>query len=138
MIGQNEKYSALIGSFYLYALQCEQPLAGEHSQAPADPVTVEDEDDLEDEEGNLLELLDILPVLGGIEPLLNRGRVKFADMVGDEGEVTRTQGVQTEQDQVIKRVKGNFGHDHNLLEDVILLLAYHSYHRFSALDSEHI
>ena len=73
MIGQNEKYSALIGSFYLYALQCEQPLAGEHSQAPADPVTVEDEDDLEDEEGNLLELLDILPVLGGIEPLLYCG-----------------------------------------------------------------
>ena len=99
---------------------------------------LEDEDDLEDEEGDLLELLDILPVLGGIEPLLNRGRVKFADMVGDEGEVTRTQGVQTKQDQVIKRAEGNCGHDHNLLEDVILLLAYHSYHRFSALDSEHI
>ena len=53
-------------------------------------------------------------------------------MAGDEGEVTRTQGVQTEQDQVIKRAEGNCGHDHNLLEDVILLLAYHSYHRFSA------
>ena len=51
-------------------------------------------------------------------------------MVGDEGEVTRTQGVQTEKDQVIKWAKGICGHDHNLLEDVILFLAYHSYHRF--------
>ena len=68
-------------------------------------MAVEDEDDLEDEERNLLELLDILPVLGGIEPLLNRGRVEFVDMVSDEGQVTRAQSVQTEQDQVIKRAK---------------------------------
>ena len=90
---------------YLDTLQRKQPLAGEHGQTPADPVTVKDEDDLEDEERDLLELLDIFPILGGVKPLLNRGRVQFPDMVGDEAEVTRTEGVQTEEDQVIQRGK---------------------------------
>ena len=61
----------MIGSFYLNTLQRKQPLAGEDGEAPADPVAVEDEDDLEDEERDLLELLDIFPILGGVEPLLN-------------------------------------------------------------------
>ena len=58
---------------YLDTLQRQQPLAGEHGQAPADPVAVEDEDDLEDKEWDFLEFFDIFPILGGVESLFNRG-----------------------------------------------------------------
>ena len=81
---------------YLDTLQRQQPPAGEHGQTATHPVAIEDEDYLEYEQGDLLELLDILPVLRRVEPFLNSGGVPLGDMAGYEVEVTRTQGVQTE------------------------------------------
>ena len=81
---------------YLDTLQRQQSPAGEHDQAATHPVAIEDKDYLEYEQGDLLELLDILPVLRRVEPFLDSGGVPLGDMAGYEVEVTRTQGVQTE------------------------------------------